>query len=400
MVFVGPRSETNGGNARAVSVVILFVINTGHYGGAEKHLLYLARHLSRDGMHCTILCYGSDFYSERLGPDSPIRVVRRDRVEGRGFWSYVRTFRGLRPDVVVFTNGWRDAFPVSCHLAALAAGARRIFNIEHLTPPPAPAARPGRGPAHWLRGVAGWQSRYMWGTWLEARLCHRTICVSEATRARLIEEYGFPVGKTLVISNGVDLRHYQPARDTVAVATRGGHVPGPCVLLSVSRFEARKRIDVLLDALALLPRTGAWTCVIVGDGPLRDTWMDQCRTLGLDGVVEFVGFREDVRPYLAAADIFVAPSDHEGMPLTLAEAMAYGLPCVATDIGGHDEIVVDGETGRLVPPGSPTALAAAIVDLLAHPEKREALGVNGRKRVEERFNLEPMLEQYEHVLRG
>jgi glycosyltransferase involved in cell wall biosynthesis len=381
--------------------VILFVINTGHYGGAEKHLLYLARHLSAAGMPCTILCYGSDFYSERLGAESLVRVVRRDRAEARGFWSYVRTLRALRPDVVVFVNGWRDSFPLSIYLAARVSGARRVFNIEQLMAPPAPTPPPGRGPGHWLRRAAGWRARYMWAAWLEARLCHRTICVSEATRERLIAEYGFPARKTVMISNGVDLGHYGPSPGGAAAAgANGGRASGPSVLLCVSRFEERKRIDVLLNALALLPRTGGWKCIIVGDGLLRDKWIAQSRDLDLSSVVEFAGFQEDVRPYFAAADILVAPSEQEGLPLTLAEAMAYSLPCVATNIGGHNEIVVHGETGTLVTPGSPPALAAAVEDLLAHPDERRRMGANGRKRVEECFSLDRLLERYEEVLRA
>jgi glycosyltransferase involved in cell wall biosynthesis len=120
--------------------------------------------------------------------------------------------------------------------------------------------------------------------------------------------------------------------------------------------------------------------------------------LGLDTIVRFAGRAEDVRPYLEATDLFVLSSENEGLPLVLGEAMAYGIPCVVTDVGGNKEIVVHGETGLLVEPGSPERFAEAIVHLLAHPEERRRMGVNARQRVREQFNIEDAMNRLKQVV--
>ena len=122
--------------------------------------------------------------------------------------------------------------------------------------------------------------------------------------------------------------------------------------------------------------------------------------LGLAGKVIFKGHVSDVRSYLEVADLFVLSSDKEGLPLSLGEAMAYGVPCIATDVGGNKEIVSHGQTGLLVKPGSPEQLAEAIEYLLAHPEERSRMGVNARRRVQEHFNIEDSMRRLKRVLLG
>jgi glycosyltransferase involved in cell wall biosynthesis len=120
------------------------------------------------------------------------------------------------------------------------------------------------------------------------------------------------------------------------------------------------------------------------------------------GRVHFVGHQEDILPWLAALDVFVLSSDWEGMSNALLEAMAAGLPVVATAVGGTPEVVVDGVTGLLVPPHDPISLAEAIVRLLDAPDLRRQMGQAGRERVKKSFTVERMVEQtqtlYEHIL--
>jgi glycosyltransferase involved in cell wall biosynthesis len=371
---------------------ILFVINTFEYGGAEKHLLYLVRHLSASNVSCLILCYGPDFYSERLGDQNNVRVLQRS--EPMKFWDYWTMFFRLRPSVIVFVKGWMDAFPLKAYLAAKLSGASRLFAIEQLIPFPAPP----QVAQSYIRRIFGWRARYMWRVWLGSLVCRRTICVSLATRERLIEEYGVAKNRTVTIWNGVYPKHYGRSRNGRGIAREKLDItPDEHVLVCLSRFVAWKRIDVLLDAMALLSKSCPCKCIIVGDGPLREKWVTQSMSLALSSKVIFSGFQEDVRPYLEASDILVAPSEVEGLPLTLAEAMAFELPCVATNIGGHNEIVVHEHTGLLVTPGSAEELAKAIQYLLTHPDERKRMGSTGRKRVEECFDLEVLLEEFKTV---
>jgi len=122
--------------------------------------------------------------------------------------------------------------------------------------------------------------------------------------------------------------------------------------------------------------------------------------LGLADTALFIGHVSDVRSYLEVADLFVMSSDKEGLPLSLGEAMAYGVPCIATDVGGNKEIVSHGQTGLLVKPRSPEQLAEAIDYLLAHPEERSRMGVNARRRVQEHFNIEDSMSRLKRVLFG
>jgi len=141
-----------------------------------------------------------------------------------------------------------------------------------------------------------------------------------------------------------------------------------------SRFP--KRIDVLLDALARVAvKALAFRCIIVGGG-LADALSSQCTRLGLSSRVSFVGHAEDVRPYLEAADCLVLSSENDGFPLALTEAMASGLPCIATNAGGNAEAVVHGSTGSIVSRNSTGELAGAIEYLLVHREERRTIGAN------------------------
>ena len=138
---------------------------------------------------------------------------------------------------------------------------------------------------------------------------------------------------------------------------------------------------------------------LVGDGPERSKLEGLTRELGITSCVEFLGERTDVPNLLAQAGFFVSSSLTEGISLTLLEAMAVGLPVVATAVGGNSEIVADGVTGQLVPPADPTALARAIVSMCRSEDRWAALGQAGRDRVSEHFEVRRMVSDYERLYR-
>lgn len=139
-------------------------------------------------------------------------------------------------------------------------------------------------------------------------------------------------------------------------------------------------------------------CLIIGDGPLETELRATSEALGIAASVTFLGRAEDVRPYLELGDIFVLPSTWEGLPLVLLEAMAYGLPCVATDVGGNREVVVHGETGLIVKSGSPEELAEAALYLTEHKTERERMGLKARQRVEDFFDVEKGMAKIESII--
>lgn len=205
-------------------------------------------------------------------------------------------------------------------------------------------------------------------------------------------------GKVRCIYNGVDLGRFsprQPPRHLRAALGLPEHAP---VVGSVGRFVPYKGYAHLLEAARLVQAAMPgvhW--VLVGDGELRGELETQCRSLGMEGQVHFAGWREDIPDVLALCDLFVLPSLGEHFGRVLIEAMAMARPVVATDAGGVPEIVLHGETGLLVPPAEPKALAEAVTSLLEDPGRAARLGAAGRRRAEREFNLARHVEAVEHL---
>ncbi len=223
-------------------------------------------------------------------------------------------------------------------------------------------------------------------------LCDRVICVSEAARRRLLEA-GAPANLLCVIPDFVDCRFFDPA--TVAVARN----EGPTVV-SVGRLTSEKGHIVLLRAMAkVMADVSGARLVICGEGDRKEALQKESETLGLAPAVSFIGFMADVRPVLAAADVFAMPSLSEGLGVAALEAMAMAKPVVASSVGGLRESVVDGVTGLLVPAGDHLALAAAVTALLEKPELAQTLGRAGRETALAQFDRGPVVDRVLAVYR-
>lgn len=225
--------------------------------------------------------------------------------------------------------------------------------------------------------------------WWPAQLC--------AVSADLLQHMtadGFPGSRLQVVYNGIDAgERTRPAHRQAARAALG--VPdGALVVGTVGRLDPVKNLSALLRAHAvLLAEHPSAQLVIVGDGPEREALKAEVSRLNIDGRVVFAGYRGDCRALMPAFDIYANSSSYEGVSLTILEAMAAGLPVVATRVGGNPEVVIDGETGRLTA-GHARALAASLVELANNPQKRETMGTAGRWRVKRHFSLDRMVEQY------
>jgi glycosyltransferase involved in cell wall biosynthesis len=195
--------------------------------------------------------------------------------------------------------------------------------------------------------------------------------------------------KVQVVSNGVDLGRFAPRPPSATLRAALGVPPSPPLVVSIGRFVPEKGYRHLLDAAARIQRTRPgvhW--MLVGGGELQDELVAQARRLGLGSQVHFLEWREDVADVLALGDLFVLPSEREGFGRVLVEAMAMGKAVVATTAGGIPEIVLDGETGLLVPPAAPAPLADAMADLLDDPRRAARLGAAGRARALTTFSLD------------
>ncbi|HEX6900840.1 MAG TPA: glycosyltransferase family 4 protein [Thermoanaerobaculia bacterium] len=212
---------------------------------------------------------------------------------------------------------------------------------------------------------------------LTARTADLVLAPSEATAAEVRRDYrADPVGVVPNVTGGL------------AVAPAGEPEGAPGYLLFVGRLRIRKGVEVLLEALRELRRRNPAAIVrIAGDGEHRGRLERKAGEVGLGPAVAFLGSRDaaGVRTLLRGAAALVVPSTYEGMPLVILEAMEAGVPVVASRVSGIPEVVVDGETGWLVPPEDPEALAKALEEALADPEEARRRGAAGRARVEERY---------------
>jgi len=221
-------------------------------------------------------------------------------------------------------------------------------------------------------------------------LQERVVAVSGQVRESILRHAGDRV-PVEVVRNGIPLDRFRPDPQIDAI-----------VVGTTAVFRPQKRLgDWLRAARALVERnreTGpGLRFLLVGDGPLRGSLERQAGELGLGDHVLWVGLRDDVRPDLAAMDVYLSSSDFEGLPLALLEAMALELPVVATAVGGVPEVVVPEETGVLVAPRQPEDLAEAVQRLIESPELRRRMGRKGRRRVETSFGIDRMTRRLEAI---
>ncbi len=217
------------------------------------------------------------------------------------------------------------------------------------------------------------------------------IAVSAAAHEAFVGMHpGFPSERLIIIENGVPLPDLSSAQQADSTSTHAGPI-----LLSVARLDPIKDFPTLLHAVALIaPAISGLQLLVAGDGPERSRLEQLAAELHLSGTVTFLGFRSDVGRLLADADVFVLSSHSEGMPLSILEAMAAGLPVVASAVGGTPELVLDAITGLLVPSGDPFALATALDRLCRSPALRNKMGQAARARVAEHFSLDRMARRY------
>jgi sugar transferase (PEP-CTERM/EpsH1 system associated) len=353
-------------------VRVVHLVLSLHVGGLEKVVLDLTRHTDPQTFDTRVLCLQDSGplrpRIEALGM-SVDSLGLRELGKGRTLFRLVRWLRQARPHVLHTHNPTPHLFGA---LAARAAGVPVVVHTKH-----------GRNYPDSPRAVV-WNRLASW-------LSDRVVAVSAdaAEVARQVEHV--PGRKVQVIRNGVDLAEFAaPAGPVPRAAKRAVHVARLNDLV-------KDQTTLLRAARLVADRDPAFRLTIVGDGPDGPRLTALADELGLRQHVQFLGFRSDVRSLLGSADLFVLSSLTEGISLTLLEAMAAGLPVVATEVGGNREVVVPGETGLLVPAGSPAALAEAMLTVLQDPDQARRMGGAGRRRVEERFGLPSMIRGYEQL---
>ncbi len=354
---------------------VLHVVENLDVGGLERVVVDLVRGARRVETGVACLGDGGALASEVRAAGRPLWAMERRRgVDWFLLFRLARIARSFGAHVVHCHN--RGPLVYGAPAARLAGGARVVFT------------------AHGAR-TAG---RPHAARWRRLGLVDRVVCVSDDAARIAIEGAGLDPSIVEVIPNGIDVSRFDAPVDRVQVRSRLGIPADARVAGIVARLTPAKAHEVLLEAFDRLAieRDDAWL-VVVGDGECRDAVREHAERLRSRERVVLAGERRDVPSVLAAMDVFVLSSRTEGLAVTLLEAMAARLPVVATRVGGNAEVVVDGETGRLVPPGDPPALARAIAEVLDDAPRARAMGEAGRRRVEARFSVAAMVERYETI---
>ena len=342
-------------------------------GGLENGVVNVVNGLDPARFRSSVCCLKSS------GPFAA--RIRRDDVQvhsmghGRGNdwrlpFRLARLFRATRTDIVHTRNA--EAF-FYAGMGARLAGIPVLLHSEH-------------GRTFNDRAVRLYAQRLL------SRWADGIFAVSGTLRDDLVRHVGLPPSRVDVLHNGVDRSRFGGA-DRECARRLLGLDAGSLVVGSVGRLVAVKNYALLLKAFAALRRDDA-VLLLAGDGPERPALEQLVQGLGLASSVRLLGHRDDVPAVLAALDVFALSSRSEGMSNTLLEAMAAGLPIVATRVGGNAEIVRDGVDGLLVDDDDAPGFAHALRGLAEHAGRRAAMGAAGRERVATEFSIEAMVERY------
>jgi len=363
---------------------ILYVVNDVALGGAQRVLLNQAAFLGRTRFTVEVASFEFDPSGGLMpsfeGAGIPVHRLRRpDEWPLAGWLRLFPLIRRLRPDVV------------HTHLAA-AGVLGRI------------AAR--RSSVPWivttLHNLSDWEERRAGALrWLDRRtlpLADTVVTVSDAVRRAFTRVCPRLAPRAVTVRNGVPLAELSGARgERAAMRAALGYEPGHFVVGTVARLERRKGIDTLVEALArAAPHVPELRLLLVGDGPERARLEALALAGGVGDRMRLVRRQSRVQGYLAAMDLFAAPSRTEGLGMAMIEALAVGLPVLGSRVGGIPEVVLDGVCGRLLPPGQPGPWADALVHCASHREELDSLAQAAPARAQA-FSLEASGLELERV---
>lgn len=355
---------------------VAHVVQNLDVGGLERIVVSLVTQVDNSRYRPVLFCLGT---GGRLVPellDRGYTVHAMDKKPGLDYfllWRLVREFRAERVSIVHCHNFSPLVYGA---LAAQLRGCRAVAYTAH------GAKTSGRKKPAWFQ---------------RAGLVREMVYVSEDARRVAISQGWVSENGTRTIHNGVDIDGYQ--RDTDAgrdIRREYGIEDTAPVVGIVARLSAAKDHENLFRAMVKLRESHAdIRCLVVGDGERKSEIEAAVTRLDLGDCVCLAGARSDVARVLSAMDVFVLSSYTEGLAVTLVEAMAVGLPVVATNVGGNPEVVVDGDTGYIVPARDSVALADGIDHILTNPARALEMGRTGEQRAREKFSAKSMCAQYE-----
>lgn len=369
--------------------LICHVVYRFAVGGLENGVVNLINHMPHHAWrHAVVSLTDIDpAFAQRIRRDN-VPLVALHKPPGQGLWqlfAWRRALRELRPDIV----HTRNLAALEAQLPAFLAGVKGRVHGEH-----------GRDVED-LHGTSR-KHRLMRRAYLP--LVQQVIALGQELTQYARHQAGVPASRLHTIYNGVDTGRFTPATQARSLAGFPFNEPGLFVAGTVGRMQTVKAQPLLARAFVLALRAqpalaGRLRLVMVGGGPLQVECEAVLRDAGVSHLAWLPGERADVPDVMRALNCFVLPSLAEGISNTILEAMACGLPVVATAVGANAELVEHSHTGLVVPAGDAEALARALLAMAQDPARAAAMGLAGRQRVEQRFSLQSMVEAYEGVYR-
>ena len=368
--------------------VMQFVNSPAIPGGAEEHVYSLVQALPPERFEVSIVCPSSAYEFFAPLQVSGHRVFRLDLFQPTHFGAMKELIGILRKQRIEIAHAHQ--FLATLYLAPLAkvGDVRCVIETTHVR--------------------EAWRKSWIKRSFLIDRLIYRFvdsfIAVSRANQKYLVEQKHCPAEKVTVVYNGRDLHRFQPAGDSgVACRRQWGIAASDKLLVHVGRLEPQKGHTILLDSLEIVRcQVPNVKVMFVGDGGLRPLLDAEIERRGLRDVVTLAGMQTGVERFLDAADLAVLPSLWEGLPLVAIESAAMGKAMVATAVDGTPEVVLDQETGLLVPPGDSRKLAEAITSLLVDDVRRRQMGLAARRLAEHSFSIQKQADEtaelYERLL--
>ncbi|HEV7777437.1 MAG TPA: GT4 family glycosyltransferase PelF [Luteibacter sp.] len=354
-------------------------------GGLERMVLELVKLQHRQGHRCQVVCLyepGSQAHElSALG----IPVGSCGKRDGLDLAALGRARHLIQDHGTEVLHTHNAVAHYQAVLATYGLGVRQVINTRH-----GMGGNKRAGRREWL------YRRSLMGT-------DAVVAVCEAARHDAIKRGIVPRAMARVVPNGIEVDDFTAASDAMhEKLLRMLKLPAQTqVIGSVGRLNwAKDQVSLIRAFRIVRERRSDTALVLIGDGELREELRQCAFDEGVAGSVHFLGDRSDVRELLQGLDLFVLSSLSEGYSMALLEASAVGLPIVATDVGGNSEIVHDGDTGQLVPPSDPEALAAAMLALLREPRRAMALGRAARAWVEQFGSLEAMAMRYTRLYQG
>lgn len=364
--------------------LIAHVVYRFDVGGLENGVVNLINHMPHDAYrHVVISLTEITDFRKRIVRDD-VSFIALEKPPGHALWIYpqlFRLFRNLRPAIV----HTRNLGALEAAVPAWAAGVAVRIHGEH-----------GRD----VGDLDGSSKKYQWVRRIYRPFVTHYIALSRDLEHYLTARVGMPQAKVRQIYNGVDAERFYPAATRSSIAGCPFAAPSCWLIGTVGRMQTVKDQTTMarafIRALAIAPELkGSLRLVMIGDGPLRAQSQALLEQAGCAELAWLPGERGDVAEILRGLDCFVLPSLAEGISNTILEAMASGLPVIATQVGGNGELVDNGRNGELVPVGGVEEMAQSIVGYARDRQRARAAGQAGRVAVERQFSLAAMVRQYQ-----